>query len=328
MRAMIQILFCFFALACLTPVDIGGNGGGLVQVVLLPDASLPGPDAGPDVCQPQCATRRCGPDGCGGVCGDCASDETCSPLGVCLRPGENTDPACSDGLDNDLDGFTDCGDWNCCKDGLPAPGITVCAPGTCRAIQEIAECEEDHDCPGLEVCEECPGQRVCAPGCHRDDQCGAGERCLQPGCFDCPCPGRCVPLTLVIVTIEPGTHHLGDGPAAEGTQFQCPFQVPLAFTHAWLELDFPGGPGPNLEQPPRLFLDGRETSSVAAFYPPLDPTAPGWQTNPDGSHGYNRAMHVSLEVTDLVAAGQNSFLIVDGRPDDDFLFTNVQLWLW
>ncbi|MBN1905327.1 MAG: hypothetical protein JW927_09540 [Deltaproteobacteria bacterium] len=31
---------------------------------------------------------------------------------MCPKP-ENTNKACSDGLDNDQDGYTDCADWDC-----------------------------------------------------------------------------------------------------------------------------------------------------------------------------------------------------------------------
>lgn len=45
----------------------------------------------PDVCQPACAGRQCGPDGCGGTCGTCSGttpfcqdDGTCSDQ--CVMP--------------------------------------------------------------------------------------------------------------------------------------------------------------------------------------------------------------------------------------------------
>ena len=46
-------------------------------------------------------------------------------------PKETTDALCSDGVDNDGNGFSDCNDFSCCKKGVPGPGITVCAAGTC-----------------------------------------------------------------------------------------------------------------------------------------------------------------------------------------------------
>ncbi|HEY3449108.1 MAG TPA: hypothetical protein VGK67_22290 [Myxococcales bacterium] len=44
---------------------------------------------------------------------------------------ENTNALCDDGVDNDGNGHTDCDDFSCCRYGVPATGITVCAAGTC-----------------------------------------------------------------------------------------------------------------------------------------------------------------------------------------------------
>ncbi len=46
-------------------------------------------------------------------------------------PNEKTDELCSDGIDNDNNGYTDCADFSCCRYGVPATGITVCPAGTC-----------------------------------------------------------------------------------------------------------------------------------------------------------------------------------------------------
>jgi hypothetical protein len=41
----------------------------------------------PEVCQPQCTGKQCGPDGCpGGNCGTCAVDQACSTGGQCGEP--------------------------------------------------------------------------------------------------------------------------------------------------------------------------------------------------------------------------------------------------
>jgi hypothetical protein len=63
---------------------------------------------------------------------------------TCAGPGgqydagssENTPAACSNGMDDDGDGFTDCRDFNCCRrtDAGPAirpPGVTACDEFTC-----------------------------------------------------------------------------------------------------------------------------------------------------------------------------------------------------
>lgn len=46
------------------------------------------PDAEPaDACVPQCASRVCGDDGCGGVCGTCGGGATCTASGTCSLAG-------------------------------------------------------------------------------------------------------------------------------------------------------------------------------------------------------------------------------------------------
>ena len=50
------------------------------------DATAPedaGPSDDPDVCQPACLAKECGPDGCGGTCGTCGDSSLCGPGGVC-----------------------------------------------------------------------------------------------------------------------------------------------------------------------------------------------------------------------------------------------------
>lgn len=39
------------------------------------------------VCIPKCENKECGPDGCGGICGNCGEGEICSDLGTC-QPSE------------------------------------------------------------------------------------------------------------------------------------------------------------------------------------------------------------------------------------------------
>ncbi len=44
-------------------------------------------------CTPQCGTRVCGSDGCGGSCGNCSADDTCSAAGLCVSE-QDTCSAC------------------------------------------------------------------------------------------------------------------------------------------------------------------------------------------------------------------------------------------
>lgn len=58
------------------------------------DANYPAPDAYiPPSCRPYCDGRQCGADGCGGVCGQCASGTTCNAASQCeALPPAGGDP--------------------------------------------------------------------------------------------------------------------------------------------------------------------------------------------------------------------------------------------
>ncbi|MBI4821639.1 MAG: hypothetical protein HY791_35585 [Deltaproteobacteria bacterium] len=77
-------------------------------------------------CEPDCAGRSCGADGCGGVCGSCEYQEFCL-AGSCANRFEH----CNNGRDDDLDGQVDCADAECAGD-------TLCLGGTCASPQLIA----------------------------------------------------------------------------------------------------------------------------------------------------------------------------------------------
>lgn len=72
-------------------------------------------------CIPVCDVGSVCPSG--GVCGW----NFCSPEGGghCGSGSEIDDASCSDGLDNDLDGHTDCEDYDCSSGTFP---VTVCGP--------------------------------------------------------------------------------------------------------------------------------------------------------------------------------------------------------
>lgn len=97
---------------------------------------------------PQCA-----------VDADCPGGEVCDTAagGICVPPGAET--ACADGLDNDNDGTTDCGDQDCawdpacsevnCTDGIDddGDGDTDCADSDCG---HVAACKETNCTDGLD----------------------------------------------------------------------------------------------------------------------------------------------------------------------------------
>jgi hypothetical protein len=66
------------------------------------------------------------------------------------RP-EDTAAACSDGVDNDADGFVDCNDFNCAPfcPGENTPG--ACSDGLDNDADGFVDCA-DFDCAGLAGC--------------------------------------------------------------------------------------------------------------------------------------------------------------------------------
>jgi len=133
-------------------VDEGGDGDS--------DSDSDG-DSDADICEPRCAERNCGPDGCGGECG-----RGCNPPAFCNEDGQGEGPCEPDCFEREC-GHDGCGGQ--CPPGCPA-GWTCDVWGFC-----FEECVPD-----------CRG-RSCGPdGC--DGEC-------QPGCSDtafCDPDGQCV----------------------------------------------------------------------------------------------------------------------------------------
>ncbi len=125
-----------------------------------------------------CAGKVCGDDGCGGVCGECAGGETCSDdQSECI----DCIPACADPLGNPYE----CGDDGC--DGVcgTCDGTDVCQGHVCvpEPTQKIAfggECQYLVDCqPYLDpvTYEDNPDFPYC-----NNDQCEGGGSCSTPFC--------------------------------------------------------------------------------------------------------------------------------------------------
>jgi hypothetical protein len=83
----------------------GGTGrlaGALLAVIYVLAGSCGGnagdgkPDAG-NTCVPDCRNRECGPDGCGGKCGNCAAGRVCSADWLCVTASDlPLDPGSAD----------------------------------------------------------------------------------------------------------------------------------------------------------------------------------------------------------------------------------------
>lgn len=110
------------------------------------------------------------------------------PTLACTLGPENTDDACSDGIDNDGDPYVDCHDFDCCT-----PAISVCDVCGNRAEVSFPDictpCGDGPPCTSAEIC--CDG--VCAiPGCNENTDCDDGEFCMDIG----TCFARCEPPPL------------------------------------------------------------------------------------------------------------------------------------
>ncbi len=124
-------------------------------------------------CEPDCAGKKCGPDGCGGDCSPgCGAGETCGADGLC-----ECTPNCAGKC---------CGDDRC-GEACPntcVPG-EVCDPDTCTCVPDCGP--TFHLCDdGL--CHECCGNDHCQP----DEICNADHTCVFP------------PHTRVLVLDEQG----------------------------------------------------------------------------------------------------------------------------
>jgi hypothetical protein len=102
-------------------------------------------------CTPNCAGRQCGDDGCGGSCGSCSTGLKCNPAGNC-------EPLC----------VPDCAGKNCGSDGCG---------GSCGSCTMPMTCDASGTCVN-----------TCAPNC-------SGKQCGDNGCGgscgSCTPPATC-----------------------------------------------------------------------------------------------------------------------------------------
>ncbi|MFH1529177.1 MAG: hypothetical protein ABIK09_00420 [Pseudomonadota bacterium] len=154
-RARLILAICLIVGA--TAACDGGSGGSSAPGEDLPAPLDTAPEVAPDTpCVPACegpgGPKHCGDDGCGGTCGTCPGDQSCTDDGSC-------EPECGNGLckvfENCKSCPQDCGE--CCGNGTCDGGwgedCGTCAddcgcdpPGSCRE----GECVGCLDSAGLE----------------------------------------------------------------------------------------------------------------------------------------------------------------------------------
>ena len=116
-----------------------------------------------------------GPDFSSPICGadpNCCLFEQCVESEVCINNLED----CTDGEDNDGDGFIDCNDIDdCCVPGTGCEEAPVCN------MVEICDDGIDNDGDGLEDCDD-------EADCCESADCAATEQCMDDIRFVCPAP--------------------------------------------------------------------------------------------------------------------------------------------
>ncbi len=117
----------------------------------------------PFCCTPDCEGKVCGPNGCGGTCGDCPHGTACGASGLC-------EVACTADCAGKVCGDDGCG-GSCggCPDGLSCDASGTCVDLGCTP-----------DCAG-KVCGQDGCGGTCGPACGPGQSCQNGQ-CVQGGC--------------------------------------------------------------------------------------------------------------------------------------------------
>lgn len=191
-----------------------------------------------------------------------------------LRVAAEAPPFCSDGLDNDGNGLTDCQEAACsadsaciespgngnCSDGIDnnGNGLTDCQEATCSSAPSCQETPTNGNCSdgidnnlnGLKDCQEtaCQSSPVCAETTSNGNVCSNGIDDNGNGLVDCADPG-CTGSPACVLSGEPACG-LGsanaccsdgvDNDGAGGMDCQdvnCQNQAPIC-TPAWLQAKY------------------------------------------------------------------------------------------
>jgi hypothetical protein len=117
----------------------------------------------PFCCTPECEGTVCGPNGCGGTCGDCPQGTACGLDGLC-------EVSCTAACDGKVCGDDGCGDTcGACPGGLSCNAAGLCVDDGCTANCQGKVCGDDG----------CGGS--CGPACGPGQSCQGGQ-CVQGGC--------------------------------------------------------------------------------------------------------------------------------------------------
>ena len=155
----------------------GCNAGG--QCIHLPIENCP------PTCQPDCGADNCGADGCGGTCGNCSDGAVCADgqCEVIELPTPEGAGDCTDGVDNDDDGITDCDEPECeAAEGCEEPPVDLCADRQCA---DQNPCTVDACDPATGACVHV--QAVDCQSCVMNADCFDGNGCTTDTCVDGIC---------------------------------------------------------------------------------------------------------------------------------------------
>ena len=156
-------------------------------------------------CTPKCTNRVCGDDGCGGMCGACDANSTCSTDGKCIpkvgcgingcQTGENCancphDCGCSGGgvCYQEQCCTKQCSDKQCGSDGCGGSCGSCGSGQACTAGQCVTKAScGDHTCQASEDCQSCAADCPCLSG-----QACFNKACCTPTCNGATCgPNGC-----------------------------------------------------------------------------------------------------------------------------------------
>ena len=192
-----------------TNTDVPAQDDAATDGTMTDEISI-GKDAEPDdavpvdICNADCAGKKCGPDGCDGNCGECNPFENCSDDGQCEAQSCESSKDCDgDLVCNAATGYC----VQCAGDEDCPEGFLCAANFTCF---EVKLCDSDKDCKAFAmVCDKEAG--LCVE-CIASADCDADQFCLENVCVMDACEGGKATCegTQVVTCLE-------DGSAAEVT---------------------------------------------------------------------------------------------------------------